>query len=228
MKFDEIIKIKSMITPDDVANVVETVADFVFKVRDGKALHTPYFLEDGLRFAIIAYLLDGITIEDDDDILNDAYANVDVVPIVEAFAKTEAQDMIIPHVRSVVDFRMKEYLYRPEEIHRLVAKAVQSEVALNEAALTLAKNQNTAILKQIEMNEYNEAVLEKMSPAEIAELNRKLISGEMNYENIANIAIEKYLQTDKHDQEMVSVIAEKNKKIRELEAYKAEAEARKE
>ena len=221
MKFDEIINIKSPIMPDDIANVVETVSDFVFKVRDGKASHTPYFIEDGLRFAVIAYLLDGITIEEGDDLLNDAYTNEDVVAIVESFVKNQAQYMIIPYVRKVVDFRIKDYFYKPEEVHRLINKALQSEIALNEAALELAKNQNTALQKQIEMNEYNEAVLEKMSPDEIADLNRKLLSGELSYENIANIAIEKYLETDKHDQGMVSVINEKNEKIRELEAYKA-------
>ena len=215
MIFKDKIKIKDKILSADVSRVVETALNFVFRVNDdGTAEYTPYFMEDGLRFGIITYLLDGVEIEDsDDDVLGVAHENDQVVSAISDFKDMWLFDTIKEYVEQLAEFKKEEYLYRSSELNRMLMRALDSEIKVNEAAYKLAQ-------QNIKLNEKSEEILNLMTPEEIAELNKKIASGELNPDSVANIAIEKYMATDKHDQNLIQTIDEKNKQIQELQMYK--------
>lgn len=219
MKFENEIKFKEIPEVDRMATVVDSVVNFIFSIdSNGKAIYAPYYYEYAVKFAIIAHLIDGIELEDEDvgeSLVDIAMKNEAVADLVDMYIGDNDAD-IFTYVDEIVQFKQKEYLHKNDELNAALLKAVNLEAAVSEAALELAKRQQKIASQQIKMNEQNEEILAKMSPDDVAALNTRLANGELDIEQLANIVIEKYLATDKHDEAMREVIDEKNKKIIEL------------
>ena len=69
-------------------------------------------------------------------------------------------------------------------------------------------------------------VMESMTPEEVAELNKKLVSGEFNVDKVAEMTIQKYLDSEIHKGKEKEVIDAQAEKITELSKYKAEHDTR--
>lgn len=207
------ISIKGNISSYDISNVVESAIEFVFRVKDdGTAVYTPYYLQDGIEVAIIVYLLNGVEIEDtDNDILGEAKSNEDVIAVMNDFRKTSLYKDIRQYIVDILEFRKNDYIFNASDFRKRMIQALDVERKLNESALKLAE-------QQYRLNEQSEEILNLMSPEEVAAMNKKIASGEFSVDDIANVAIKKYMETDKHDANLKSVIDDKNEKITELQS----------
>ena len=69
-------------------------------------------------------------------------------------------------------------------------------------------------------------VMESMTPEEVAELNKKLVSGEFNVDKVTEMTVQKYLDSEIHKSKEKEVIDTQAQKITELNKYKALYDAR--
>lgn len=216
MNITGVVKIKDGITNFDLANVVETVVSFVIRKEENGAIkYTPYYREYGLIVGIIKYLVEGISIEADDDLLDVYNDNTVVFETVNNFVKNSNDHMafIAENVADIVEFEKQKYLNDFADIKERLLKSITQEQALNNLNIKLAKKQNTLLSQQIKANEYNEKVMERMKPEDVAKLNEMVASGKYNMEKVAEIVTDKYINSELHKEKVKSVMEVKKNKV---------------
>lgn len=210
------VKIKDGITNFDLANVVETVVSFIIrKDENGEVKYTPYYREYGLIVGIVKYLLEGIECEADDDLLDVYNDNTVVFETVNDFVKNSNDHMafIAENVADIVEFEKQRYINDLSDIKERLLKSITQEQALNNLNIKLAKKQNTLLSQQIKANEYNEKVMERMKPEDVAKLNEMVTSGKYNMEKVAEIVTDKYINSELHREKVKSVMEVKKNKV---------------
>lgn len=210
------VKIKDGITNFDLANVVETVVSFVIrKDENGEIKYTPYYREYGLIVGIVKYLVEGIEREANDDLLDVYNDNTVVFETVNDFVKNSNDHMafIAENVADIVEFEKQRYINDLSDIKERLLKSITQEQALNNLNIKLAKKQNTLLSQQIKANEYNEKVMERMKPEDVAKLNEMVTSGKYNMEKVAEIVTDKYINSELHREKVKSVMEVKKNKV---------------
>lgn len=216
MNITGVVKIKDGITNFDLANVVETVVSFVIrKDENGEIKYTPYYREYGLIVGIVKYLVYGIEIETDDDLLDVYNDNTIIFETVNDFVKNSNDHMafIAENVTDIVEFEKQKYLNDFADIKERLLKSIAQEQALNDLNIKLAKKQNTLLSQQLKSNEFNNKVMEQMKPEEVVEMNRKFASGEYDMNKIAEVVTEKYINSTLHKEKVKSVMEVKKNKV---------------
>lgn len=224
------VKIKENISIYDLANVIETVVSFIIRKENGKIKYRPYYKDLGLNIAIIQYLIDGIKFEKDDDtddILSYINEHYELSNIINGFIHDNNYRFIMDNVDDIVEQKKQEYS-APDftDIKELLKKSITQEQTLNDLNIKLAKKQNTLLSQQIRANEYQEKMMEHMTPEEMTDLNKKFLSGEFDFEKIADIAVKHYLDSDIHKDKQKELIESQQEKIHDLSKYKAMHDAR--
>ena len=225
------VKIKENITIYDLANVIETVVSFIIRKENGEIKYRPYYKELALNIAIIQYLIDGIEIEKDDDtdsILSGINEHYEILEALNYFVQSSDHYIfIMDNVKDIVEQKKQEYS-APDfsDIKERLLKSIEQEQMLNNLNIKLAKKQNTILSQQTKANEYQMQVMESMTPEEVAELNKKLVSGEFNVDKVAEKTVQKYLDSEIHKKNEKEVIDAQAQKITELNKYKALHDAR--
>ena len=225
------VKIKENITIYDLANVIETVVSFIIRKENGEIKYRPYYKELALNIAIIQYLIDGIEIEKDDDtdsILSGINEHYQILEALNYFVQSsDHYNFIMDNVKDIVEQKKQEYS-APDfsDIKERLLKSIEQEQMLNNLNIKLAKKQNTILSQQTKANEYQMKVMESMTPEEVAELNKKLVSGEFNVDKVAEMTVQKYLDSEIHKSKEKEVIDTQAQKITELNKYKALHDAR--
>ena len=225
------VKIKENITIYDLANVIETVVSFIIRKENGEIKYRPYYKELALNIAIIQYLIDGIEIEKDDDtdsILSGINEHYQILEALNYFVQSsDHYNFIMDNVKDIVEQKKQEYS-APDfsDIKERLLKSIEQEQMLNNLNIKLAKKQNTVLSQQSKANEYQMKVMESMTPEEVAELNKKLVSGEFNVDKVAEMTVQKYLDSEIHKGKEKEVIDTQAQKITELNKYKALHDAR--
>lgn len=210
------VKIKDGITNFDLANVVETVVSFVIRKKEnGEIKYTPYYREYGLIVGIVKYLVEGIEREANDDLLDVYNDNTVVFETVNDFIKNSNDHMafIAENVADIVEFEKQRYINDFSDIKERLLKSITQEQALNNLNIKLAKKQNTLLSQQIKANEYNEKVMERMKPEDVAKLNEMVTSGKYNMEKVAEIVTDKYINSELHREKVKSVMEVKKNKV---------------
>lgn len=229
MKIEKNVRIKKDITIYDLANVIETVVPFVIRKDEDGITYTPYYRELGVNIGIAKFLIDGIEFEEDDDILNEISNNKKISGLIAQFSTTNPEDysFILTNVTDIVEQKKQEYS-APDfsDIKERLLKSIEQEQALNSLNIKLAKKQNTILSQQIKANEFQMKVMEFNSPEEVAALNKKFLSEEYNVNDIAEMAVEKYLNSEIHKGNQKELIDSQAQKITELNKYKALHDAR--
>lgn len=231
MKVEKNVSIKENITIYDLANVIETIVPLIIRKENGEIKYRPYYRELAYDIAIIKYLVHGIVIEKDDDadtIETLMATNKEVSNIVINFIQYNNDfQFIVKNVDDIVEQKKQEYS-APDftDIKELLKKSITQEQTLNDLNIKLAKKQNTLLSQQIRANEYQEKMMEHMTPEEMTELNKKFLSGEFDYEKIADIAVKHYLDSDIHKDKQKELIESQQEKIHDLSKYKAMHDAR--
>lgn len=229
MKIEKNVRIKKDITIYDLANVIETIVSFIIR-KDGDGItYTPYYEELGTNVGIAKYLIEGIEFEEDDDILNEISNNKKLSELIAQFFTINPKDysFIMNNVADIVEQKKQEYS-APDfsDIKERLLKSIEQEQMLNNLNIKLAKKQNTILSQQTKANEYQMKIMESMTPEEVAELNKKLVSGEFNVDKVAERTVQKYLDSEIHKGKEKEVIDTQAQKITELNKYKALHDAR--
>ena len=229
MKIEKNVRIKKDITIYDLANVIETIVPFIIRRDEDGITYTPYYEELGTHVGIAKYLIEGIEFEEDDDILDEISNNKKLSELIAQFSNTNPEDysFISTNVTDIVEQKKQEYS-TPDfsDIKERLLKSIEQEQILNNLNIKLAKKQNTILSQQAKANEYQMKVMESMTPEEVAELNKKLVSGEFNVDKVAEMTIQKYLDSEIHKKNEKELIDAQAEKITELSKYKAEHDIR--
>lgn len=229
MKIEKNVRIKKDITIYNLANVIETIVPFIIRKDEDGITYTPYYEELGMNVGIAKYLIEGIEFEEDDDILDEISNNKKLSELIAQFSTINPKDysFIMNNVADVVEQKKQEYS-TPDfsDIKERLLKAIEQEQVLNNLNIKLAKKQNTVLSQQAKANEYQMKVMESMTPEEVAELNKKLVSGEFNVDKVAEMTVQKYLDSEIHKKNEKEAIDTQAQKITELNKYKALHDAR--
>ena len=229
MKIEKNVRIKKDITIYDLANVIETIVPFIIRRDEDGITYTPYYEELGMNVGIAKYLIEGIEFEEDDDILDEILNNKKLSELIAQFSTINPKDysFIMNNVADIVDQKKQEYS-APDfsDIKERLLKSIEQEQMLNNLNIKLAKKQNTILSQQTRANEYQMKVMESMTPEEVAELNKKLVSGEFNVDKVTEMTVQKYLDSEIHKSKEKEVIDTQAQKITELNKYKALHDAR--
>ena len=229
MKIEKSVRIKKDITIYDLANVIETIVPFIIRKDEDGITYTPYYKELGMNVGIAKYLIEGIEFEEDDDILDEISNNKKLSELIAQFSTINPKDysFIMNNVTDIVEQKKQEYS-APDfsDIKERLLKSIEQEQMLNNLNIKLAKKQNTILSQQAKVNEYQMKVMESMTPEEVAELNKKLVSGEFNVDKVAEMTVQKYLDSEIHKKNEKELIDAQAEKITELSKYKAEHDTR--
>ena len=229
MKIEKNVRIKKDITIYDLANVIETIVPFIIRRDEDGITYTPYYEELGMNVGIAKYLIEGIEFEEDDDILDEISNNKKLSELIAQFSTINPKDysFIMNNVVDIVEQKKQEYS-APDfsDIKERLLKSIEQEQMLNNLNIKLAKKQNTILSQQAKANEYQMKVMESMTPEEVAELNKKLVSGEFNVDKVAEMTVQKYLDSEIHKKNEKELIDAQAEKITELSKYKAEHDTR--
>ena len=229
MKIEKNVRIKKDITIYDLANVIETIVPFIIRRDEDGITYTPYYEELGTHVGIAKYLIEGIEFEEDDDILDEISNNKKISELIAQFSTINPKDysFIMNNVTDIVEQKKQEYS-TPDfsDIKERLLKSIEQEQMLNNLNIKLAKKQNTILSQQAKANEYQMKVMESMTPEEVAELNKKLVSGEFNVDKVAEMTVQKYLDSEIHKKNEKELIDAQAEKITELSKYKAEHDTR--
>ena len=229
MKIEKNVRIKKDITIYDLANVIETIVPFIIRRDEDGITYTPYYEELGTHVGIAKYLIEGIEFEKSDDILDEILNNKKLSELIAQFSTINPKDysFIMNNVTDIVEQKKQEYS-TPDfsDIKERLLKSIEQEQILNNLNIKLAKKQNTILSQQAKANEYQMKVMESMTPEEVAELNKKLVSGEFNVDKVAEMTVQKYLDSEIHKKNEKELIDAQAEKITELSKYKAEHDTR--
>ena len=229
MKIEKNVRIKKDITIYDLANVIETIVPFIIRKDEDGITYTPYYKGLGMNVGIAKYLIEGIEFEEDDDILDEISNNKKLSELIAQFSTINPKDysFIMNNVTDIVEQKKQEYS-APDfsDIKERLLKSIEQEQMLNNLNIKLAKKQNTILSQQAKVNEYQMKVMESMTPEEVAELNKKLVSGEFNVDKVAEMTVQKYLDSEIHKKNEKELIDAQAEKITELSKYKAEHDTR--
>ncbi|MGI6095532.1 MAG: hypothetical protein ACOYBL_08890 [Lachnospiraceae bacterium] len=211
------VKMKDEITNSDLAKVIETAVMFVIRKNENNEIeYTPYYREYGIMIGIFKYILEGIEYNNDDSILDMIDNNEEISKAISEITNDQSyMDFITENVYNIVAFRKQQYLNDFSEIKKRLLKSIHQEQAVNEHVLKLAKQQSAILSQQMKAGEYNEKIMELTTPEEAKALNDKLLSGEFDMQKIANIAIEKYLESEIHKTKEKEFISSKAADITE-------------
>ena len=229
MKIEKNVRIKKDISIYDLANVIETIIPFIIRKDEDGITYTPYYRELGMNIGIAQYLIEGIEFESDDDILDEISNNKKLSELIAQFSTINPKDysFIMNNVADIVEQKKQEYS-APDfsDIKERLLKAIEQEQMLNNLNIKLAKKQNTILSQQAKANEYQMKVMESMTPEEVVELNKKLVSGEFNVDKVAEMTVQKYLDSEIHKKNEKELIDAQAEKITKLSKYKAEHDIR--
>lgn len=229
MKIEKNVRIKKDITIYDLANVIETIIPFIIRKDEDGITYTPYYKELGMNVGIAKYLIEGIEFEEDDDILDEISNNKKFSGMIAQLSNTNPEDysFILTNVADIVEQKKQEYSVPDfSDIKERLLKSIEQEQMLNNLNIKLAKKQNAVLSQQAKANEYQMKVMEFSSPEEVAALNKKFLSEEYNVNDIAQMAVEKYLNSEIHKSKEKEVIDAQASEIVELKKYKALHDAR--
>ena len=229
MKINGEVKIKDNITVFDLADVIDTVVSFIIRKDNNGIKYTPYYKEIGYVIGVVRYLIEGIEIEEGDDIYSESNRNKEISNVLDTFNMKypSKYEFIIDNVTDIVEQKKQEYS-APDftDIKEQLKKSIAQEQALNDLNIKLAKKQNTLLSQQIKTNEYQMKVMDSMTPEESAELNKKLLSGEYDINKVTEMAVKQYLESGIHKGKEKELIESQQATIHDLSKYKAMHDAR--
>lgn len=229
MKINGEVKIKDNITVFDLADVIDTVVSFIIRKDNNGIKYTPYYKEIGYVIGVVRYLIEGIEIEEGDDIYSESNRNKEISNVLDTFNMKypSKYEFIMNNVLDIVEQKKQEYS-APDftDIKEQLKKSIAQEQALNDLNIKLAKKQNTLLSQQIKANEYQMKVMDSMTPEESAELNKKLLSGEYDINKVTEMAVKQYLESGIHKGKEKELIESQQATIHDLNKYKAMHDAR--
>ena len=240
MKVSDDVKIKENLKRYETSNAVETAVDMVLSIDvNGNINYNPAFIDFAKFYAVVMYLVDGVEFEDDDT-YETIQSNEKLNAIVNSFIgefdiygddENEATKFwelgchFVKDVEDLLRFRKQLYLDNRNEVLREEAKkAFTSATTMNQLLTKLAEENIKLIKKQLDIAEKNDAIAASMTPEEIAEMNRMLLSGKLNLDDLAENTARRFVQESLSDERVNDIVMAKNEQIRQLKEHIADME----
>ena len=179
-------------------NIVEAAVPFIIRDdENGGVVYKPYLADYGIVVGIALYGIDGVEFDSETDLIyEEVHKNKEVHDAVYKFY-TQYETDLIRYIDQIVEFRKQEYLNRYDnEVKARLLKAIDKENTLHDLEIKLAKKQNTLLSQQIKQNEKNEEIFNLMAPEDIADLNKRLASGEWDMSKATEVVVDKYINSE--------------------------------
>lgn len=195
MKVNENVKIKENIKRYETANAVEAAADMIINMdENGVIRYEPYYTDFAIFYSVVLYLMDGVEFEDDDNyetIQSDEKVNA----IVKKYLNSDEGVDFRTDVDDVVRYRQRIYL-SDRDIHLREAsqKVLSASAELNEALKRVTETNIKLLEKQVAEAERTEEIASNMTPEEIADLNKLILSGKFDMNALADRMMERFTQ----------------------------------
>lgn len=178
----ENIRVKKYLSFPERERFITIVADSYFESgEDGAITYTPYRALEALAVGFFTLCVEGITYEDGEDVYH-CMEDPELRALFEenrfSWILTEVDDC----ARDLADFHKDRLLAASSPVQQKLAEALEAELLIRKQEEDLLKKQEDFLEDQKKQNAYAEKVLELMTPEEIAELNRKMLSGQEEME----------------------------------------------
>ena len=219
--------LKENITEDDKANIIESMIDYIIGIdkKSGEPYYIPHAKETAFRISVVLYAMQGLTLEDNDSLYDIIFTDEDVKSLISQF-RFDYGNHIFDAVDDIVEFKKQMIIHNNTRLNDKLAEIFDAYKSLEKLQLEIATKQNKVLTQQIAANEYQEKIMENMSPEESAELNKRLLSGELDINKIADIVTKNYINSELHKNKQEELIAKQQDKIADLSKYKAMHDAR--
>lgn len=175
------LKLKKLSTKD-IGNIVETISDYIVGINEnGTVYYMPYIKENALAIALTLYAIEGLQFEKDDKIYDIYIEDEDINALVKLFINDNVKLMskIEKNVDDVVKFK-KDYIIHNNPIFtNKIMEILKIQKTYEDYRYELAKKENKILEQQIDVNNYQLEIMKHLTPEEIAEIDKKLISGEL-------------------------------------------------
>ena len=218
MKRDEVIKFREKYTEDDVALATDLVAELVIHKEDGVIFYHPYYTDRAIRIALACYFVDGVEFDLQNDIIVDLIeADEELKNLLDESMYADVSYQIRQYANEIIEFKKNLFINDISDLKERLFKSIEQEQKLNELSYKIVELQTKYLTQEIDNNEKTSEIMEKFTPNEIAEMNKKLLSGDYDTQKITDMVISKYFQSATHEEKLNELIDEKNKKIIELQ-----------
>lgn len=195
MKVSENVKIKENIKRYETANAVENAADMIISMdENGVIRYEPYYTDFAVFYSIILYFVDGVEFEEDDD-YETIQSDKKVNEIVDKFMSSDRGFDFRFDVDDVVRYRQRIYLSdRDINLREASQKVLSASAELNDALKRVTETNIKLLEKQVAEAERTEEIASNMTPEEIADLNKLILSGKFDMNALADRMMERFAQ----------------------------------
>ena len=196
MKINGTLSIKQPITLAEKIDVINTMVSYVIdREKNGSLRYTPYCRHCGLVTGIARFCLEGVLWEEGDDLYSLSQQEPRLRSLIQEFMENRQEEMefIQTNASAVIEYRKQELLYRNPLLDRKLGEILEKEAKLHQALIRAARQQEELLSQQSRQNAYNEEVMKLMTPQEMAEANKKLLSADMTPDQLASQVAQQYL-----------------------------------
>ena len=211
-----------------VGRVINTALSYVFGYdENGVQEYYPYFKMRGIKNGIVRNLFLGLTFEDGDDVDGLIYEDKNINKVYSEFWESNKEYVLglMDTYEECIEYE-KTKVNSNSKLSEKLLEILEVQKQLEDLKLEIAIAENRALHQQIKANEYNERIMESMSPEDAAKLNKMILDGGFDMEKISDMVMQKYLNSGIMESRKDEIIEAKNEKIRSLEEYKKLSEAR--
>lgn len=211
-----------------VGRVINTAISYVFGYDEsGIQEYYPYFKMRGIKNGIVRNLFLGLTFEDGDDVDALIYEDKNIAKVYEDFWQTNKEYVLglMNTYEECIEYE-KSKVNSNSKLSEKLLEILEVQKQLEDLKLEIAIAEKRALNQQIKANEYNERIMESMSPEDAAKLNKMILDGGFDMEKMSDLILQKYIDSPIMESRKDEIIEAKNEKIRSLEEYKKLNEAR--
>lgn len=204
--------------------------------------YTPYYKEINDLVAFFTYCVNGIEFENKKDENGESVKESIYIAVtndselMEIWKKRNIicsttlksqLESIYTDVLDIADFEKQRLIHSSPSINDKTLEILEKESRNKDTELKALKEVERVQKEQAKQLEYANKIAEMMTPEETVELNRLMIkNGEYNPNEMAKIVADRYFESNRHADNIESVVSAKNDRIRNLEVYKQLHEAK--
>lgn len=206
-------KLKTL-TTNDKANIIETISDYIIgRDENGIAYYMPYMKDDAMVIAFTLYVIDGVNFESNDDIFDIYTKDKDINTLVTCFISNNIKLIaeIESYVDDVVEFKKSYIIHNNPILTNKIVEILDSQKVFEDYKYELAKTENHILNQQIEVNNRQLEIMNHLTPEEVAELDKRMLSGEYDQQKIADAVVKSYINTVATDKENVVSMPKRKK-----------------
>lgn len=211
-----------------VGSIINTALSYVFGYdENGVQEYYPYFKMRGIKNGIVRNLFLGLTFEDGDDVDALIYEDKNIDKVYSEFWDNNKEYVLglMDTYEECIEYE-KSKVNSNSKLSEKLLEILEVQKQIEDLKLEIAIAENRALQQQIKANEYNERVMESMSPEEAAKLNQMILDGGFDMDKMSDMILQKYINSPIMESRKDEIIEAKNEKIRSLEEYKKLTEAR--